>query len=273
MKLITSIEKQKKNLYRFNIYLDHQYAFSCNDELIVKLKLKTGNKIDESAITEIIYEDNFKEAFNKGLSYLALRSRSKQEVFTYLVQKGFDEEIVNKAIVRLRDYQFVNDEEYAKTYVKNRCQNQLKGKRLIRQELTKKGIEEKIIEGNLKSYSYEEELGNAIKIGQQFFMNKKSLPLNQIKQKLTNRLMSKGYDWTIITECLGILETDPDLVKALEEQSDFLLEEALKIGKKYFDKLSKKNNDSSFLLKQRVGAYLYQKGYEQEVIRKVLAEL
>jgi len=272
MKLITAIEKQKRNKQRYNIFLDEEYTFSCNEELVVTLKLKKGKTIDEKEIQNIVQEDNRKEAFNKALHYLTARPRTQQEIINYLTEKGYDTDAIDVAITRLKGYQFIDDEGYTHNFVKNRSQSQLKGKRLIQQELSKKGVDEEIIEVGLDNYSPEEELENALKIGKQYFLSKKNIPLNQIKQKLSTKLMGKGYSWEIISQCLKILEEDLEIQELMEDRQDVHFEEAKKLAIKYHEKHSKKEKNPH-ILKKKVGAHLFQKGYQQDTIYKVLDEL
>ncbi|MBM7614018.1 RecX family transcriptional regulator [Alkaliphilus hydrothermalis] len=272
MKLITAIEKQKKNKQRYNIYLDDEYTFSCNEELVVTLKLKKGKSIDVKELLTIIQEDNRKEAFNKALNYLTPRSRTQQEIINYLTEKGYDTYAIDTAIERLKSYQFIDDEGYTHNFVKNRSQSQLKGKRLIQKELSKKGVDEEIIEMGLTNYSPEEELENALKIGKQYFISKKNLPLNQIKQKLSNKLMGKGYSWEIISQCFQYLEGDMAIQELMDDRQDLHFDEAKKLAMKYYDKHSKKEKNPH-ILKMKMGAYLYQKGYQQDTIYRVLDEI
>ncbi len=269
MKLITAIKQQKNNKNRYAIYLDEEYAFSCNDELVVKLKLKSGNQIDMEKLEEIIQEDNIKESFNKALNYLTSRSRTQQEVIDYLTEKGFDNEAINISIDRLKGYQFIDDNRYASNFIKNKSQSQLKGKRLIQQELFSKGVDEDIIEESLTSYSSTDELENAIKIGTQYFFSKKNLPYNQIKQKLSNKLITKGYSWEIVSECLQNIEKDQEIQTLMENQQEVHYIEGKKLAEKYYEKLIRKEKNS-FLLKKKLGAYLYQKGFQQELIQQII---
>ena len=47
--LITSIEKQKKSRFRYNIFLNEQFAFSVHEDMLVKHRLLKGQYINAAS--------------------------------------------------------------------------------------------------------------------------------------------------------------------------------------------------------------------------------
>ncbi len=62
-------------------------------------------------------EDNRNLAFNYSLKYLSFRNRSIKEIRDYLLRKNFIEETINSTIERLAKLKFVDDEEFAKSWI------------------------------------------------------------------------------------------------------------------------------------------------------------
>ena len=62
-------------------------------------------------------EDNRALAFNFSLKYLSFRNRSIKEVYDYLLRKNFIDETINSVLKRLVDLKFLNDEEFAKSWI------------------------------------------------------------------------------------------------------------------------------------------------------------
>ena len=107
-------------------------------------------KYDE-ILDNVIYE----KAKNTAVKFLGYRARSKKELRDKLI-KDYDEDITNKVISMLEKYGYVNDEEYARAYVRD-CLN-LKGwgQKRIALELTKRGIDKSIIEKSLPKENTEQ---------------------------------------------------------------------------------------------------------------------
>lgn len=67
---ITKIEAQKKKKDRVNVYIDNEYSFSCNTELIYIHGLKKGKVVDLDYLQDIIEEDNYLYAKSRALSFI-----------------------------------------------------------------------------------------------------------------------------------------------------------------------------------------------------------
>lgn len=272
LKTITSIQEQKRNKERYNLYLDGEFAFSCQKEIVKKLKLKEGVSLEEEKLAEIIHENDLKEAFHQALDHLSYRQRTRQEMIIHLEKKGYGEDIVQEALAKLDHYQFIDDEKYAQDYIDYKGKSQLKGSNRIRQELTLKGVEKEIIEDGLKNYHHEEELENCCLIAKQFFMSKKSLPYNQIKGKLTTKLAGKGYSFDLIHEAIKFLDSDQEVQEIIYSQEDEYFTKAYELAEKSMTKYEKKAANP-FQLKMKLVAALKQKGFDQQIIERVLNKL
>ena len=56
MPKITSVEPQKKNLRRFNVYLDGEFAFGADEDLVVNKRLVVGKEISKEDLEKILFE-------------------------------------------------------------------------------------------------------------------------------------------------------------------------------------------------------------------------
>ncbi len=265
MKEITAISKGSSE-EQYNIYIDNSFFISCNIETIKLLGLKTGSVVDELALQELVEESNIKKAFNKSLSYLSYRRRTEAELVKHL--KDFDEATIEKALARLRGYSFVDDEAYGEDYVDTQA-NQRKGRYLIERGLIQKGIQQEIVENSLTRLTEEEELENAKKLSQEFFRSKRKLPYNQLKQKLSQKLLSKGYNWDIIKKSLLYLDENEEVQQEINQQQEEYLKQAIDMAEKLHSKYAKKT-PNKYQLKAKIQGGLYQKGFEDDIIRSAI---
>ena len=113
MPVITKISQQKKDLERYNIFLDEKYAYSVHESVLVKFGLTKGMSLEDWSIDEMVYEDEIRKAFNRALHYLGFRMRSEFEVKKKLLELGYGEAIVLEALVKLKSLGFLNDETYS----------------------------------------------------------------------------------------------------------------------------------------------------------------
>jgi len=86
---------------------------------------------------------------------LASRARSTAEIRTLLARRGAGEEDIGAAIVRLREHGYLDDERFAKTFVRSKIENQSFGSGRVRRDLSKKRVSREIAERAVNS-AYEQ---------------------------------------------------------------------------------------------------------------------
>ncbi|MBQ9793142.1 MAG: RecX family transcriptional regulator [Clostridia bacterium] len=185
---ITKIEVQKKNKNRVNLYVDEEFFCGLSLETVVKNHLKEGIEVEEDKLNFLIFETEKEMALSKAVNYISKCQKTKKEVFKYLLQKGYDEQIVNYAISKLEEYNFVDDILYAKNYIKFKNKNN--GSRKIEMELKQKGISEEIAKESLETYSNDREYVLSIAIK---YMKNKDKDI-KTKQKAYRHLASRGFN-------------------------------------------------------------------------------
>lgn len=91
------------------------------------------------------HEERLAKAKNYAYRLLAYRARSSQELAERLKRKKFSKKIVERIINNLEELNYLNDKEFSRTFVEIRFSSNPCGRKLIEQELKKKGINEEII--------------------------------------------------------------------------------------------------------------------------------
>ena len=140
---ITAIEKQRRR-QRANIYLDGRYAFSLSLELVAQAGLHEGDALSPQQVDPLRQADLRHQAQQAALRLLAYRPRSEAEMRQRLARRGLPEEVVQETIAHLREQGLLSDAAFARFWVEARDQNSPRGRRLLWQELSAKGIEREI---------------------------------------------------------------------------------------------------------------------------------
>ncbi len=262
MRMITKIARQKNNPERYNIYLNEEYAFPVDEAILIQFGLTKGKVLDEFEIQEIAYEDEIRKAFNKGLNFLSYQMRSEHEVKKKLLNLEFGEAVVLEAIQKLKSYGFINDENYSKALLDTKKATMKKGPRAIRQDMIKKGIEKNLQDEVLATYSFEEQVKLAKQLAEKIVRAESKKTPTQIKTKIQDYLLRKGYAFSIVEEVLSQVEIgqdDDNWQQLLDAQGE-------KVWKKYVSKYT------GYELKMKVKQALYQKGFPIEVIDRFIEE-
>ncbi|MCG7336813.1 recombination regulator RecX [Sporosarcina sp. ACRSM] len=262
MPVITKITQQKKDSERYNIFLDEKYAFSVDEAILVKFGLTKGMTLEDWSIDDMVYEDEIRKAFNRALHYLGFRMRSEHEVKKKLLDVGFGEAVVREAMVKLRNLGFLNDETFSEALLQTQKNASSKGPRAIRQELQKKGIGKELQAQVLESYSEDEQLQIATKLAEKAANANRTIAPAQLKQKIQNALLRKGYSFDIIKQALEGIDFD----REEDEWAGITDSVGEKAWRRYSSKFSGRN------LNNRVKQAMYQKGIPFDRIDAFIAK-
>ncbi|KNF10183.1 hypothetical protein CLPU_1c03480 [Gottschalkia purinilytica] len=204
---ITKIEKHKRNKERYHIYMNDQYYFTVDEDILVKFRLLKGSEFDEDFIESVIKEEEKSRAKNYALKLLNYKRRTEKEIYEKMKEKGYDEENIEFAIEFLKSYNYIDDLEYAKCYVKDKYNLKKLGKQRIKTELYNKGIRDNIINEVIKDVidddnEYDKALELARKKLSTTYKNDDKVALYR---KLGGFLQRKGYSFDIVKKVLNEL--------------------------------------------------------------------
>ena len=196
MKKITDIKPQVKNPTRCNIYLDNVFYCGLELETIMKNRLKIGTEIAEERLNEIQTESESLRALDKALNFISLSKKTKKEVEDYLKKKGYLGGTIETVISKMSAYKFINDEEYAKDYVKSYSKK--KGNRLLAAELKRKGVSDSEISEAIEERSDESE--GATAVAEKYLRGKERTKENAVK--CYRYLLGKGFSYDAINSAM-----------------------------------------------------------------------
>lgn len=271
---ITKIETQKRTKDRVNIYINDKYRFSCSTELIFLHSLKKDMNVDIDYIEQIIEEENYIKCKNYALKVIERSYKTEREITEKLVQREYSEKHINRVIIFLKEYNFIDDYKYADLYVKEKIKN--RGKKKIKYELLKKGIEENIIDDKLNniSYDYEVSVINSIAMKKYNILIKSESNSFKIYSKLFNYLCRLGYNSDMIKNILqkvvGEIKENTRINTKITDKENY--EELHRIAEKKYN-LVIKNESNNMKIYGKLWRFLISKGYSSEDIKQELKKL
>ena len=124
-------------IYRNKIYLDTEEIMDISPLIRQKYDLKVNDNI-ERFYDKISYE----ASLEKGIFLISLKDRTKKEVRLKLEEKFWNKNAVLKAIEKLEEFGYLNDLNYAISYIESKTY----GKNRISYNLFQKGIDRSTVE-------------------------------------------------------------------------------------------------------------------------------
>lgn len=207
MPTITSI-KQQKNKGRVNVYLDDKFGFGIDLTNFVLLHLKVDQQLTDGEIEKIVKEAEFQKTLDKLLRFATLRPRSEKEIRDYFRRKKVHESLQEKLLEKLKHFELLDDLKFAAWWVEQRGNFKPKPKRILKIELTQKGIVREIIDQVLGETKVDEE-----KMAKDLVSRKaykwEGLEPRIKKQKISQYLSGKGFSWDTIEKVFDdLLDTN-----------------------------------------------------------------
>ncbi|MDZ5474564.1 recombination regulator RecX [Bacillus sp. 31A1R] len=265
MAIITKITVQKLKKDRYNIFLDYgkgeEYAFSVDEDVLIKNNLKKGLELDELFLSEITYQDDIRKAYNQSIQYLSRMMRTEKEIRTFLRGKELPEPVIQEVIHKLYEYKFLNDEDYAYSYVRTQMNTSDKGIDLIKRELREKGVQDQLIEKAIGEYPVEAQIETAKKLCEKYVQKYNRDSDRVIKQKLEQMLLRKGYHSHII----NIAMEEVEIEKEQDEEMAALIYQGEKLQRKY-------SKFTGYEYEQKMKQALYRKGFSIDLIERFLRD-
>src|SRR5258708_4161860 len=185
---ITSIKQQKGKKDRMNVYLDNKFGFGIDLDNFVLLNLRVEQELTDEEVEKIVKKAEFQKTLDKLLRFAMVRPRSEKEVKDYLYRKKVPDVIWKDLFSKLKSFELIDDEKFARWLVETRQNFSPKSRRILKQELQIKGIDRNIIDDVFSEVKIDEE-----KIALEMLKKKKFSD----SQKMVQYLVRKGFDFEI----------------------------------------------------------------------------
>ena len=202
---ITAITPQKKDKTRCNIEVDGRFYCGMKLDTVMQNHLKAGYIVTLEELSRLQLESEKQTALDKAMTHISVSMKTEREVRDFLKRKGYLEDVANYVVERMREYGFIDDNEYARQYAESAGKR--KGARVIEMELRRKGVASEAIEEAVEGITNGEETAKKLL---EKYLRGKTVDRNTLR-KAYQHLIYKGFDHDTARAALGSLgEMDED---------------------------------------------------------------
>ncbi len=185
-----------------SIFIDGSFSFSISEEVAATSGLKVGQHLSSEQIDKLKKADLSHSCFGAALNYLGYRPRSEAELRQRLHRRGFNDEVVDKVVIGLKERRLIDDVAFAQYWRDNRLSFRPRSRRLIKLELRQKGVAaetaNEVVEGlDDESAAYEVGLKKARVLS--------GLDYREFHRYLSDHLRRRGFDYEIIRSAVARL--------------------------------------------------------------------
>jgi regulatory protein len=200
MPVITKILGQKKRANRRNIYLDGQFAFGLNENVVAKFRLREGLALSEQQVKEIAEGEVRQECFDYAMRYLGSRLHSRAELRKKLVRREYGDQVTDSVLDDLARMGYLDDARFAKTRALSAAEHKHHGRRRAYMELIKAGVKKDVADAALDEV-YDDKgdtLAAARLLAEKKAPSLKKLDPLTARRRLAGMLQRRGFDYETI---------------------------------------------------------------------------
>jgi regulatory protein len=143
------------------------------------------------------------KAINNAYCLIRSRPRSEHEMRDRLKRKGYEGEVIDDVVSGLKKAGELDDAKFAKLWVESRINFNPMGEMVLRMELKKKGVSDRIIDVTLdeclKTY---DEYGVALSMAKEQFERFVKLDKRKAMKRLYDFLARRGFKFDIIEKVI-----------------------------------------------------------------------
>ncbi|MBR4858475.1 MAG: regulatory protein RecX [Clostridia bacterium] len=201
-----SVAKGKQN--KIHVSCDGEYTFTVDAEYWFSSPYHGREIIEDDEELTAFYEAvGSRCAFIAGLRLLSYRDHSSKELVSKLIQKGHRREYSEKAVEKLSEYGYVNDERYASYLATSLLERKGMNANAIRSELLRKGISREISDNIVESLDIDPVLRIIDLLNTKY--SRKISDEKGVKRTVAS-LQRLGYRWSDIRTAFRRLEIETE---------------------------------------------------------------
>lgn len=143
-----------------------------------------------------------KEATLKLMQFCAYRDRSQKEVEDRLIEMRMIPEAREQIIIKLMQEDFLNEERFARSFVRGKFRIKKWGRIRIKQELKFRDISEPVIRLGMTEIDEKKYLETLYELAEKKFDLIKETNTFKRRKKLSDYLLQKGYEAGLVYEAV-----------------------------------------------------------------------
>lgn len=209
---VTQLSSQKKDSSRVNLYVDGEFFCGLSLDAVAKFGIYQGREIEEKELAEILVDELKNRFFQRAMSYISRAIKTEYQMRRYLktlsikkkgtwykeIEEDQLEDIIEEIITKLKEYDYLDDEEFAFQFITSRIRTKPRGKQVLVSELMSKGVNK-----DLAKEKVDELVADEYDVLRRVYEKKyKGEKITIRDNKKIDFLKRKGFNWDLIKQLI-----------------------------------------------------------------------
>lgn len=199
MPTITAITEQRRRKNRRSVYIDNEFAFGVNVNVVARFRLREGMTIDNALRRQIEVGEVRQEAFDHAMRLIGQRMQSERELRQKLNRKDYGPAVVDAVVEECKRLNYVDDARYAAGRASDAAMLKKHGRQRAVQELMAKGIDKSTAERAAgEAYEDVDPIESAMALAQKKAASLARLDRLTATRRLSGFLQRRGFDFDTV---------------------------------------------------------------------------
>lgn len=203
--VIKELSLYKGDTYQLVLEDDTHLYVNCS--LVADYDLHEGGEIDGELLESLQHSDRMRKARKRALYLLGSRMYCSGELYKKLLPL-YGEEASRAAVDAMREYGYIDDEDYAAKLAEKLIHGRHYGMQRTRWEMQSRGLDRNLIEDVLSQYTEDDIDEEIMRLLRTKYSEKISDPDD--RRRTAAALARRGYGWGAVKRCIERLSDEQD---------------------------------------------------------------
>lgn len=194
---ITELSVYKGDTYKLE--LEDGQVFFLNCAIVADYDLHEGGEMDAELLEKLQHADKMRKAKKRALYLLGSRMYCYNELYKKLLPT-YGEEASRAAVEAMREYGYIDDEDYARKLAEKLIHGKHYGMQKARWEMQTRGLDRNLIEDVLSEYTEDEIDEEITRLLETKYCEKLSDPDD--RRRTIAALARRGYSYHAVKRCI-----------------------------------------------------------------------
>jgi len=153
---------------------------------------------------------SYEAGFEKALTLLEYRSRTRSQMLRALGERGFPEDVATAVVDRLIELGLIDDAQYAERFVQASLRKG-HGTRRAKYELRMRGVEDSLTDAAIDDVDADAEFSAAMPRAKKLYAKYADLPSRERAGKISRALAGRGFGYDVISSVLRALDAELEM--------------------------------------------------------------
>ena len=160
-----------------------------------------GQPLSDTDARQLVEAEEGHRATESALRLVSYRARSESEIRQRLSRKDFSAPAIDAAIRQMRDWGYINDQEFARQWVASRESHRPRSTRLMKRELASKGVDAETADRAVDDADIDD-FRVALDLARKWMPRIEREDAQTQRRRLSGYLQRRGFGWDVVRRVL-----------------------------------------------------------------------